>query len=383
MTTTPETPLHYSVDVIRKFDIPDLYQPFGVSPGEVEVVSCTKQLRKVPDSREVYGGSWREKDVIVKLFLDKRRSATHSRREIDGLLALHERQIPAPRPLFCGKVAGDVLIVVLEKIEDSCPVKEIVSSTSYEEQRTWLCKVFEQLALLHQNGVVQHDLHLGNFLARGEALYVLDPAEMQFEQGSVPPKQSLRQLVLLGSDIVHLGHEVFKECIRHYTGARCWQFDGKTVRRLFRKSVRMKKRKIDKKLKKYQRANSLHKKIKDKGFVAIVRRDFDLADEQAFFAAIDTFYEKSSAGRERCGSQPMKKFSRQGKDFLITRFPKKRRWKIRTKTEARLQWLSAHRALLSGTPTRLPVALVEVKGGPGKGFSYFISEAEPNTNQFG
>ena len=147
------------------------------SGNEEESLLCTALLRVIPGRREVYDALWNNRGVIAKVFSHKISARHHLEKEWQGLKELCRRGLSSPEPLFHGKTEDGRWVVVIEKIADSATVVDLLNETTEKpEKLNLLMGVCRELARQHGQGVLQKDLHLGNYLTAGNKIYVLDPS---------------------------------------------------------------------------------------------------------------------------------------------------------------------------------------------------------------
>ena len=133
--------------------------------------------------------------LIVKVFTYKISSRRHLKREWQGLSLLQKRSLNSPAPLFYGKTQNNQWAIVVEKIADSLTVVDVFQKTQDQtKELDVLVLVCNELAKQHRKGVLQKDLHLGNFLLGGDKIIALDAAQMRFLQCEVGRKSSISQL---------------------------------------------------------------------------------------------------------------------------------------------------------------------------------------------
>ena len=239
--------------------------------GVVEPVTVGKVLRQVPGSREVWTGLWWSRPVIVKAFHSEQRGRQQLAREWRGLLALRQRGIPAPRPLFYGEDSMGRQALVLERIEQAVSAAELPALHTPDGSRLRTLLVLT-LASQHRKGVEQRDLHTGNFLLKNEQVFTIDPAEMRFVGGSLGMSKSLAQLAEMGALFPELSPDEFKDLALVYAKARQWRLNDETMERLETKRQRLIKAKIKKRLKKYGRKNTRHEEILGRNYRLLVDR---------------------------------------------------------------------------------------------------------------
>ena len=117
--------------------------------------------------------------VVAKLFIHHRKPYWHWKREHQGLQILAENDIAAPDILYKGKVVCENADSGLEEIPKGAPIHAILLNLLPEatnlrdywhgpaavaDRVLWLKRALLALAQQHHRGILQEDLHLGNFL---------------------------------------------------------------------------------------------------------------------------------------------------------------------------------------------------------------------------
>jgi hypothetical protein len=240
--------------------------------GTVEPVSLEKLLRKVPGRREVWAGSWRSRQVIVKMF-QSRRKECHVTREWQGLRTLHERGIPAPLALFRGKDSRGHQVLVVNQIDRSVSVTDLIRrDRSGLKTSAVFPLLIQTLAQQHRKGVDQKDLHPGNFLLQGEQIFSLDPAEMRFSQRPLGKTRSLTRLAELGASLPEFESNKFKYLALEYARARQWQLSAQALTHLEAKRQKIIARQLKQHLKKYSRSNTRHQEVIGRHYRLLIDR---------------------------------------------------------------------------------------------------------------
>lgn len=135
-------------------------------------------LRILPRKRLVGRGQLNGRSVLVKLFIAQA-SQRHWQRESAGLRALREAELPTPELIAEGGLKGGLYYLVTAFLEGALSLeqqwRQLPDQRPGQSQAmTLLSRALRCLAALHRQGLVQHDLHLGNFLQHGEQLYLID-----------------------------------------------------------------------------------------------------------------------------------------------------------------------------------------------------------------
>lgn len=152
--------------------------PFCVVLADGREVLLRKLLRVLPGKRIVAEGDWGGRPVLAKFFVAEG-SARHWAQEKAGIVALHQAKLPTPDLLLAEALpgGGHVLLTVFvdgaQSLADAWqPLSE--SPVGSPQALSVLLPAFLMVGKMHAAGLVQNDLHLGNFLRTGDELFVID-----------------------------------------------------------------------------------------------------------------------------------------------------------------------------------------------------------------
>lgn len=341
-----------------------------------QVLHCEKLLRDLPRKRQVFQGKWQEKEVIIKLFFHKHHARRHTRREWKGLLSLAKLSQNSPAPLFWGKLNSKTYTLVMEKIPAAQSGWEIWQSLEEKTSReNFLKKIIKQLAQQHQQGILQQDLHLDNFLLQEDSIYLIDPSQMQFFGKHLSRKTSIKQLASLLSQL-DLPSSFREPLLTVYTQARSWEVRPSDKAYLEKKIHSYRSARIKKTLHKYLRTNRLHQKIIKQGHILVIEKSFS-KQAHSLLENIDQWMEEGEV-LKRGNTCFVSKVMLGETPVVIKRYNHKGFWhsfrhSIK-RSRARRCWLFAHRLLLSQIATARPLAFMEKRWGKYIECSYFISE---------
>ncbi len=233
--------------------------PAGSQSSGFACHSC-RLIREVPGTRRIYMGTWQDQPVIVKVFCKRFSAGRHTMREWNAIQKLQSLQITTPEPLCYGRTDKGFGAIVTAMIPDAQDVFNLFAAeTDHEKRIQLLSMVISQLAHLHIQGIVQEDLHLGNFLIASDRLYLLDPAQIHFHNEPVKIAKSFSQLAQLCANWPANQESDIEFFIRKYFAVRGlsfrpWLLDKilkmiriwriKMIRRRLKKSLRSSKRYI-------------------------------------------------------------------------------------------------------------------------------------------
>lgn len=148
--------------------------PFGVRLDDGSEVVMLRLLRVLPGKRIVGEARWRDQAVLAKLFIGEH-AARHGRREVEGVEALQAADLPTPPLLAHAALAGGGYATLSTFLAPSHSLAAPWRADLPEAERAaWLSPALELVARLHRAGLVQDDLHLGNFLAHDGRWYLID-----------------------------------------------------------------------------------------------------------------------------------------------------------------------------------------------------------------
>jgi tRNA A-37 threonylcarbamoyl transferase component Bud32 len=162
----------------------------------------------------------------LKVFGHPWKARLHARRERRGFQRLGQLGIAAPAVLLHGRTEDGRWAVVTEKIEGAMTLLEARKAAHEARQRKVLLDLAgRELARLHGVGVLQEDLHPGNFLVRNDRLVALDPGQIRFLGRPVGRTASIRQLAQLARILVPGDQADAIETVRAgYVAARRWSW---------------------------------------------------------------------------------------------------------------------------------------------------------------
>ncbi|MBN2183222.1 MAG: hypothetical protein JW715_15030, partial [Sedimentisphaerales bacterium] len=335
---------------------------------QTERLLCTELLRCVPGRRQVYEASWNEKSVIVKVFSDKISAKRHTTREWRGLEELSKRQLTVPQSLFYGQTENGGWSVVSEKIVDSSTALDIYQNLQTSAERLdLLILVGRELAKQHIKGVLQKDLHLGNFLLKNDKVFLLDAGQMCFLDGEIGKKDSLYQLATLAAWLDENEKESINRLCSEYFDVRGWNFEEADKAAVWKYLASGRKKAIKRGLKKFLRTNKRHIKINNEKYTAVFDREFCLgAEPLEFIEKIDALMDDGKILKDG-NTCYVSRLTWNGRDVVVKRYNHKGlihsiRHTIKG-SRARRCWICGHRLGMLKLATPKPLVYLEHRKG--------------------
>ena len=344
-----------------------------------ESLFCTALLRSIPGRRRIYDATWNNKSVVVKVFSHKISARHHLNREWKRLNELRKRGLSCPEPLFFGKTEDGRWAIVIEKIINSSTALDALNEKiNKSEKESLLLLICRELAKQHSKGVLQKDLHLGNFLLADERIYALDPGQMRFSPHELTRSKSISQLALLVRYLPTGESESAKVLCEEYFKARNWNFESSDNAILQKQLIVHKKNGIRRGLRKCLRTSKRIVQIKTGRHFAIFDREFCREDEQPdFVKKIDSLMDKGQILKNG-NTCYVSRFTWKDKDVVVKRYNHKGfihslRHTIKG-SRARRAWVNAHRLGMLEITTPKPLAYIENRKGRLVWKSYLITE---------
>ena len=344
-----------------------------------EYLSCTKLLRFVPGRRRVYEALWNDKIVIAKVFSHTLSAKRHLRREWRGLTNLEHRKLNAPEPLFYGKTEDGQWVVVAEKISGSSTALEIFQKLHKStEKLELLTLVGKELAKQHIEGVMQKDLHLGNFLMQGNEVFLLDAGQIWFYRCELGRKNSVAQLAMLAAWLPDNRAKEMNELCKQYYEVRGWDFERSDQNIFWKYLAACRRRAVRKGLRKSLRTSKRFIKVGDGRYIGVFDRSFCRdAKPFDFIERIDALMDNGKVLKNG-NTCYVSRLTWNGMDIVVKRYNYKGiihslRHTIK-KSRARRCWLNGHRLGIYNIATPKPLAFFEQRRGFIISKSYLVTE---------
>lgn len=347
-------------------------------PGRCQEVVCRDVLRAMEGTRMVYDATWEGRRIVLKVFSKFGKARYHAAREWRGLKQLEARQINSPKPLFFGR-SCEGWAVATEWLDGAVIAMERWKTIeTVQEKAETLSLIARELARQHDRGVVQTDMHLGNFMIRGPEVFALDPAMMRFLRGPAGRRQSFRQLARLAAILPERAGAAIESVFQEYARARSWTIEPKDLERLRTEHRRQRSRSIEQGLRKFLRENRRHQAIRQGPWRGLADRKFL---ESASLAEITDGLDAAMVrGRilKNGGTSFVSRVTLGGVDVVIKRYnPKGWLHSLRHTlkgSRARKNWVNAHRLRALNIGTARPLAYIEQRRGPFLRCAYFVAE---------
>jgi tRNA A-37 threonylcarbamoyl transferase component Bud32 len=362
--------------------------PAGQRTGGFVCSGC-QLVREVAGVRQIYFADWNQQKIVLKIFRRGLLGRRHVLREWNNLLKLRTLQILRPEPLFFGKTESGQWAMATEYIVNSRDVFDYYQSlTDKPAKAKVLMSVIGQLAHLHIQGVLQKDLHLGNFLEADNRLYILDPAQIRFYSQPIAVNTGLAQLALLCTNWPADDETPLESFIRKYFAVRGLVLRPWQTQKILEMIRTCRKRNIERMLPKTLRNSKRYFTISTKTYRGVFAKSLCEPRQAAELPLqIDLLM---SRGRilKRGNTCFVSLVEINGQPVVIKRYNHKGLWHSIKQTfkgsRAKRCWLHSHRLNWLNIPTAAGLGFIEKRRGPLLYCSYILNAwiEGPKLDQF-
>ena len=344
-------------------------------------LSCNQNLRILPGKRLVCSGECNGRHVVAKFFLSPKRGKKHCFREERGIFALEKTGINTPPLLFKGALPpGNVPVLVFRQID---PVIDFADAWEQADSDSRHAELLEQIvsviAAQHNAGLIQEDLHLGNFILSGNKIYTIDGADVNVRRRGKPlsKSKSLKNLGLLFSRIYPQFARLIPHAFDIYLKKREWPESILPYNLLMKKIDHQYQKREKTRLKKIFRESSAYICRKSWNRFLVYDRKYNTDAMARFLAYPDTLIAGGQLLKDG-NSSTVVLVEVDGQSMVVKRYNMKNVWHALRRclqpSRAWHSWRNAHRLWLLGISTPKPIALLEKRWGPFRSKAYFITE---------
>ena len=339
-------------------------------------------LRILPGKRLTGIGNWNGQTVLAKLFVAARGAERHWQRECRGIDSLKQYDLPTANLLASGKLEGAGYFVLTEYLDGaqalSLPSPAGGRGVGGEGQAEsaavlqGLTFVFQTLGRMHARGILQEDVHLGNFLLKDDCLYVIDGDAIRSASAD---RERPDNLALLFAQLPPAScNEMQSALLAAYRrGNPSLAIDEASLASAIARA------------RESRLADYLDKCLRDCSLFKVARRVdrfFSLVRDEADFLAPliadpDAWLEQG-VSLKRGRSATLAQVELNGRKLVVKRYNIKnaghalsRAWRP---SRAWHSWIAAHRLRFLGINTPRPLALIEQRLGPLRGRAWLVTE---------
>ena len=188
---------------------------------------------------------------------------------------MQKQGLNSPKPLFYGRTEKGDWVLVTEKLSDTRTVIDVLGDMNTTDDKVNLVLlVCKYLAKHHEKGVLQKDLHLGNFIYSGKTLYSIDPAQISFYKKPISKSKSIKQLALLLCCFQTWQKKITANLFNEYMQTRGWQASAKDEKLFVKYFQKWKLSLIKRSLKKCLRTGKSYLRVETNSSRTVFERRF-------------------------------------------------------------------------------------------------------------
>lgn len=283
-------------------------------------------LRIVPGKRIVARSSWKNQDVVVKLFFRRGHWKQSMLRDLKGVTLLRQAGIPTPKVINQTTTSDrQCAVMLIEFLKQATSLLTLFEGAGSDEEKTSIMEMgVGAIARCHNAGLWQHDIHLGNFMLSLGKVYVLDGGDIKGDGNPLDDAVCLDNLATffaqfpldMDLQIPHLFTHYLKTASAQLSGAadgmpRLQELKGRVVTARQRR-VRAFERKIF-------RSTTAHRQVKTSNRFAVYDRAIHSAAIEKFIEDPDSMLASAKMLKEGNSSTvAMIQFG--GRDFVLKRY---------------------------------------------------------------
>ncbi|QJD59016.1 hypothetical protein HG264_08905 [Pseudomonas sp. gcc21] len=354
--------------------------PFSVPLTDGGDLTVHRWLRILPAKRLVAQGELAGKPVLAKLFIAPA-AKRHCVRELEGIEAVLGAGLASPAIISQGALPGGGQYLLTEFLERAESLETQWDALSHEPAGSEPALRLLRLALtgiaaMHAKGLVQRDLHLGNFLMHDGALQVIDGDAVEvLSQGQPITAQQAEENLAIFFAQLNPGWDAWVEqLLLAYLETNPHQaIHPENLAKLIGAKRQLR---LENYLDKSLRDCTEFAVKRDWGRFEVCRRS-DVVELERLLDAPDQCFTQQPLLKDG-GSSTVALASTGVREVVVKRYNIKNaiHWLKRFWRPSRAWhcWLSAHRLQFLGIATPTPLAMVEQRNGPLRSTAWLVTE---------
>jgi tRNA A-37 threonylcarbamoyl transferase component Bud32 len=349
----------------------NIRMPLRIKLGDnQEAITCHHALRLLPQKRLTACATWKNKEVIVKIFFAPLKAKQHIKREIDGYALIHNTtDVLAPKILKKYSIKeqnNNAEILIIEKIT----AKNNVISTE-------ISPIIDIASKLHKAGILLNDMHANNFIQAENGTYVIDPADISVKQTPLNIKNILANIAALAAQTHNHNLDYAMSIFDKYAKVCDINFSPRKRKVFIKIYNKLFLKRTKSLLKKVLRNSSKYIYEKTSKHLLICDREYYTQEMQNLVKHTNTAFLQKNLIKQG-GKCTLAKIKISNQELIIKRYNLKHAFSILKNqfkfSRAKNSWLNAHRLWLYDIPTPKPIAMLEKSTWFFKKETFFICE---------
>tara|TARA_R110002110_G_scaffold204750_8_gene416215 strand:- start:667 stop:2109 length:1443 start_codon:yes stop_codon:yes gene_type:complete len=362
----------------REITLPFVVQG-KLDDGRVVDMEFVKLFRLLPGKRIVGLANCEGQRLLIKVFLG-RQAKRYAAKERSGMGHVLLAGVRSPQFMWQATfVGGHGEALAIEYLEDAVSLQDRWNEASADDERVdVLTRAMIIIGKLHNQGVVQTDIHLANFLISDGRIYTIDGGGVT--RKSEPPleeKSSLENLSWFFAQFFPRFDELAQVVLPAYDAVRGWAADPGRVIDLHSQIIASRdSRKRTYLDKAFRDCTRFRCESNFRRFLVCERTAFD-ADLQALLQNPDSYIENGVVLKDG-NTATVARIDLNGRPLVVKRYniksPLHALSRAFRKSRAWTSWANAFHMEFLGIPSLKPLAMLEQRIGPLRGTAYFITE---------
>jgi len=346
--------------------------------GQLDIQS-SKIIRYLPKRRIVCLGMYKGENVIIKIFFGKGYKKRWER-ELAGVNLISETGIKTPNILeqFLDE---NHAVIIFQYISEAETLDEKWKKSKDEKVKQ---KVFSQstdlLAIMHDAGVFQRDIHLSNFISKGNSIYLIDGEQVYKKtRKNQLVKAAEQNLSMFFTQMFQYELPYIRKLFTRYLESRnekSWlpTYDG-TMRQLQRDRKWRIRKYIDSKV--FRNCTEFEVLV-DKTKSVFIKRNIDTEEVRRFIDNLGPYIDKGEVMKNGTSTQVIK--IKIGDSFFILKCYKNKGFthslfsKLKKHSRSTSSWRYGHLLKFIGISTPEPVLCMDKKLWTMGGYSFLVTE---------
>jgi len=350
--------------------------------GQGEELEVLQWLRILPGKRLVGQGVWQGQQVLAKLFVATG-AERHWQRECVGIQALQRAGLATPALLASGELPGGGYYLLTQYLPDARSLQQLWDQLDDRQPDSSAAEAILRRALaligrMHQQGLQQSDLHLGNFLQDNDELYVIDGDAIEVSEPGrlLPEKTRIDNLGLFFAQLPPEWDRRIAHLMTDYMTSSAAQVDSAKVGVA---TAQRRHKRLQQFLDKTLRDCSQFAVTRTPGrFTSVLRSEQELL--APLLANPDSAFNDQPLLKDG-GSSTVTRVALGGRELVVKRYNIKSagHWLKRFWRPSRAwhSWLAGWRLVFLGIATPKPLAMIERRIGPWRSQAWLITEYCP------
>jgi tRNA A-37 threonylcarbamoyl transferase component Bud32 len=347
--------------------------------GQTIQIEIHRVFRLLPGKRIVGLAKCGDTELLVKLFLG-RQAKRYAARERRGIKKIQTAGVRSPQFHWQASFKnGQGEALAMEYLGEATSLQDRWDCATEDDERVdVLTRAMIIIAKLHNQGVVQNDIHLANFLMNKGRIYTIDGGEVvQKSTPPLPEKESLDNLSWFFAQFYPRFDDLVQVVLPAYDAVRGWTADPARVIELHSQILQSRdSRKQNYLDKAFRDCTRFHCEGSFSRFL-VCEREFHTSDMEDLLEHPDRYIEQGKLLKDGNTATVARVFAA-GRDLVVKRynikgmvhglrraFQKSRAWN---------SWENSYHMEFLGIPSLKPLAMIENRVGPLRGTAYFITE---------